>query len=59
MGQSVDEIKERVVRPISRSVIRDIFNEITSEEYYQVTVKNRVAGKAKDELGEGARAPTG
>jgi len=51
VGQSVDEIKERVVRPISRSVIRDVFNEITSEEYYQVTVKNRVAGKAKDELG--------
>jgi regulator of protease activity HflC (stomatin/prohibitin superfamily) len=50
VGQSVDEIKERLVRPVSRSVIRDIFNEITSEEYYQVTVKNRVAGKAKEEL---------
>jgi regulator of protease activity HflC (stomatin/prohibitin superfamily) len=46
----VDEIKERLVRPVSRSAIRDIFNEITSEEYYQVTVKNRVAGKARDEL---------
>jgi regulator of protease activity HflC (stomatin/prohibitin superfamily) len=52
VGQSVDEIKERVVRPISRSIIRDIFNEISSEEYYQVTVKNKVAGKAKDELGK-------
>jgi regulator of protease activity HflC (stomatin/prohibitin superfamily) len=50
VGQSIEEIKERVVRPISRSVIRDIFNEITSEEYYQVTVKNRMAGKAKDQL---------
>jgi regulator of protease activity HflC (stomatin/prohibitin superfamily) len=50
VGQSAEEIKERVVRPISRSVIRDIFNEITSEEYYQVSVKNRVAQKAKDEL---------
>jgi len=50
VGQSVDEIKERLIRPISRSVIRDVFNEITSEEYYQVTVKNRVANKAKDEL---------
>jgi regulator of protease activity HflC (stomatin/prohibitin superfamily) len=38
------------VRPISRSVIRDVFNEITSEEYYQVAVKNRMAAKAKDEL---------
>src|SRR5258708_23677833 len=42
--------KERLMRPISRSVIRDLFNEITSEEYYQVTVKNRVAAKAKEEL---------
>src|SRR6185503_692406 len=50
VGQSATEIKERVVRPISRSVIRDMFNEITSEEYYHVTVKNRVAAKAKDAL---------
>jgi regulator of protease activity HflC (stomatin/prohibitin superfamily) len=50
VGQSAREIAERVVRPISRSAIRDVFNEITSEEYYQVSVKNRVAGKAKDQL---------
>jgi regulator of protease activity HflC (stomatin/prohibitin superfamily) len=50
VGQSVDEIKERLVRPVSRSVIRDVFNEITSEEYYQVTVKNRVASVAKEQL---------
>jgi regulator of protease activity HflC (stomatin/prohibitin superfamily) len=51
VGQSIDEIKERVVRPISRSVIRDVFNEITSEEYYHVTVKNEMAAKAKEQLG--------
>jgi regulator of protease activity HflC (stomatin/prohibitin superfamily) len=50
VGQTIEEIKERAVRPISRSIVRDIFNEISSEEYYQVTVKNQVAGKAKDEL---------
>jgi len=50
LGQSASEVKERVVRPIARSTIRDVFNEITSEEYYQVSVKNRVAAKAKDEL---------
>jgi regulator of protease activity HflC (stomatin/prohibitin superfamily) len=50
VGQSVDEIRERLVRPIARSVIRDVFNEITSEEYYQVAVKNRVAAHAKDAL---------
>ena len=50
VGQSAREVGERVVRPISRSAIRDVFNEITSEEYYQVSVKNRVASKAKDQL---------
>lgn len=50
VGGSLEEIKERVVRPVSRSVIRDVFNEITSEEYYQVAIKNRTAGLAKDQL---------
>jgi regulator of protease activity HflC (stomatin/prohibitin superfamily) len=50
VGQSAEEIKERLVRPISRSLIRDVFNEITSEEYYQVSVKNRVAAKTQQEL---------
>jgi len=58
VGQSVDEVKERVVRPLSRSIVRDVFNEITSEEYYQVTVKNRVAAQAKDQLAA-ALAPFG
>ena len=52
VGQSTEEVQERLVRPISRSVIRDVFNEITSEEYYQVTVKNRMAAEAKAELAE-------
>ena len=50
VGQSVGEIQERLVRPVARSVIRDVFNEITSEEYYQVTVKNRMAAQARDVL---------
>ena len=50
VGQSIDEIKERLVRPVARSVIRDVFNEITSEEYYHVTVKNQMAQKAKEAL---------
>ena len=50
VGQSALEIKERLVRPLSRSTIRDVFNEITSEEYYQVTVKNRMAAKAKEQV---------
>ncbi len=58
VGQTDKEVKERVVRPLSRSIVRDVFNEITSEEYYQVTVKNRVAAQAKDQLAA-ALAPLG
>ncbi|MBI2877703.1 MAG: hypothetical protein HYY20_12560 [Candidatus Tectomicrobia bacterium] len=50
VGTSIDEIKERLIRPISRSVIRDAFNEITNEEYYQVAIKNRMAARAKEQL---------
>ena len=49
VGDNIDEVRERIVRPMARSVIRDVFNEITSEEYYQVAVKNRVADKARDD----------
>jgi regulator of protease activity HflC (stomatin/prohibitin superfamily) len=51
LGENIDEIKERIVRPLARSAIRDAFNEITSEEYYQVAVKNRIADKARDDAG--------
>ncbi len=50
VGQSIEQIKERVVRPFSRALIRDYFNEISSEEYYQVTIKNSMAAKALDAL---------
>jgi regulator of protease activity HflC (stomatin/prohibitin superfamily) len=50
VGRTAEEIKERLVRPVSRSVIRDVFNQITSEEYYHVTVKNKSAQEAKELL---------
>ena len=58
LGDDIDEIEERIVRPLSRAVIRDVFNEITSEEYYQVAVKNRIADKARNECAA-ALAPHG
>jgi regulator of protease activity HflC (stomatin/prohibitin superfamily) len=58
LGDDIDEIEERIVRPMAHAVIRDVFNEITSEEYYQVAVKNRVADKARDEVAK-ALSPHG
>ena len=59
VGQSVEEIRERMVRPVSRSVIRDVFNEITTEEYYQVTVKNEMAREDAEGLVAALSSPTG
>ena len=56
VGQSVTEIKERIVRPLSRAIIRDVFNEITSEQYYQVTIKNKMAQTAKEILAKDLHA---
>jgi regulator of protease activity HflC (stomatin/prohibitin superfamily) len=50
VGRTIEDVKERVVRPVARSVIRDVFNAITSEQYYHVTVKNEMADKAKTQL---------
>ena len=50
VGHSIEEVKERVVRPVCRSTIRDVFNEITSEQYYHVTTKNEMALRARDLL---------
>ena len=58
VGDRIEEVRERIVRPLAHAVIRDVFNEITSEEYYQVAVKNRVGDKARDELSS-ALAPYG
>lgn len=50
VGHSVDEIRERAVRPVARATIRDVFNKITSEQYYHVDIKNRVAAEAREML---------
>ena len=50
VGRTLDDVRERVVRPVARSVIRDAFNEISSEQYYHVTIKNQTAEKARAQL---------
>ena len=34
VGHSVEEIKERVIRPVSRATIRDVFNKITGAFFF-------------------------
>lgn len=38
-GKSTDAAGQRLVRPISRTLIRDVLNELKSEEYYDANVR--------------------
>lgn len=50
VGQDTAEVGERLVRPVSRTVIRDILNELASEEYYDASIRFQKAEEARDRL---------
>lgn len=51
-GSDVDEVKEKLVRPAARAIVRDILNELNSEEFYVSDKRFEKANKAKDKLAE-------
>lgn len=50
VGQSKEEVEDKLVRPISRTVVRDVLNQLTSEEYYQADRRFQIAEDAKARL---------
>lgn len=50
VGGSTAEVEEKLVRPVSRAVIRDVLNQLTSEEYYQADRRFKVAEVAREQL---------
>ncbi len=52
VGESTDEVEQKLVRPIARSVVRDVLNELTSEEYYQADRRYQAADLARTQLNE-------
>ncbi len=50
VGTSIDEIKDKVVRPICRTVVRDVLNELSSEDFYVAAKRRRKAQKARELL---------
>ncbi len=50
VGQSKREVEDKLVRPIARTVVRDVLNRMTSEEYYQADRRFQMAEEAKDRL---------
>lgn len=52
VGRSTAEVKEKLVRPTCRSVIRDYLNQLRSEEFYVSDKKSQKADQARDRLRE-------
>ncbi|MCB9684168.1 MAG: prohibitin family protein [Alphaproteobacteria bacterium] len=52
VGQSTDEVEAKLVRPVARSVVRDVLNELSSEAYYQADQRYQAADKARTALNE-------
>jgi regulator of protease activity HflC (stomatin/prohibitin superfamily) len=41
VGSGITEIEDLLIRPVSRSIIRDVLNELASEEYYNADIRFR------------------
>ena len=50
VGENVEEVKEKLVRPACRSVVRDVLNELRSEEFYVSEKRFAKASEARDRL---------
>jgi regulator of protease activity HflC (stomatin/prohibitin superfamily) len=50
VGQNVEEVKEKLLRPACRSVVRDVLNELRSEEFYVSEKRFAKATEARQRL---------
>ena len=50
VAPSTVELKERVVRPLARAYVRDVLNQLDSEEFYNPDLRFRTAAQAGDIL---------
>src|SRR5438105_4755590 len=50
VGGSTDEVKENLVRPACRSIVRDVLNAMTSEEFYVSEKRFLKAEEAREKL---------
>jgi regulator of protease activity HflC (stomatin/prohibitin superfamily) len=58
VGEDLDQVKEKLVRPACRSVVRDVLNELSSEDFYVSDKRFEKADKARDQLAK-VLAPEG
>jgi regulator of protease activity HflC (stomatin/prohibitin superfamily) len=50
VAPSTSELKDRVVRPLARAYVRDVLNQLDSEEFYNPDLRFRTAAQAGDVL---------
>ncbi len=50
VGKSTSEVKEKLVRPTARTIVRDVLNELTSESVYNADKRFEKAEEARAEL---------
>jgi regulator of protease activity HflC (stomatin/prohibitin superfamily) len=58
VGKSTAEVKEKLVRPMARTYVRDVLNELTSESVYNADKRFEKAEQAREVLA-GVLAPYG
>lgn len=46
IGPDTQAVEERLVRPVSRTIVRDVLNELASEQYYDANVRFQKAEEA-------------
>ena len=50
VGDNLEAVEEKLVRPVSRTVIRDVLNELASEQYYDADSRFRKGTEAETRL---------
>ncbi len=50
VGADLGAVEEKLIRPVSRTVIRDVLNELASEEYYDADSRFRKGAEAETRL---------
>lgn len=48
VGGSTKEVEERLVRPVTRTALRDVLNEMRSEQYYDTAMRFKKADEARE-----------
>lgn len=48
VGPNMTAVEERLVRPVTRTILRDVLNELRSEQYYDADVRFQKADEARE-----------